>query len=301
MKYLPVLAIVFISLCAGLPQSLGLPALEMPLGEEPGVSIIDQGSPDVYFRAQVIPLEVKSERSINLFFELRNKNSFDLENVNVRAYDVCIFDPNGQEVFIPNLNEADEGVLKPNETKTWRWKWEADKTELDKDCEIKFLVEYDGEYYLSQDVIVLSESEYEIREIEERLQAIPAQSFSSNTPLRISLSFSEEQPFLEDIDYLMYIDYYNMGNGFITLNKNYPVKIQIPENIESLVCEDYTKAEILKLDKTEDLKFIRNKAPRTICDLKTKDIDEEISIRPLTLTAKYKYVLDNSILVRVKR
>ena len=95
----------------------------------------------------------------------------------------------------------------------------------------------------------------------------------------------------------MYLDYYNTGNGFITVNETYPIKINISDNIESLDCdEDYTS----EGDLSKSLTFIKNKALRTICNFKTKSASSPIDIRSLSITADYRYILDNSISVIVK-
>jgi len=297
MKYLLILAIVFISLCVGLP--IELPQLgQTPITQEPGVSIIDQGSPDIYLSIQTIPLEVRQGRTLTLIFEIRNKNTFDLEDVEVMAYDTCIFDYDDSSERTASYRDID--TLSPNETETWTWEWITGSTELEKDCEIKFKTEYIGNFSLFQDIAILSESEYKIRQLEGTLQNVPIRSYSSKTPLKITLTFPENQPFLEDITgYSMYIDYYNIGIGFITVNKE-DIEIDIPGNIENqeLDCGDYYTSEGVL---NKDLRFIKNKALRTTCDFKTIKVGQPIDIKSLSLTANYKYVLDNSISVRVKR
>ncbi len=282
MKYLLILAIVFVSLCVGLPIEL-TQFWQIPVTPQPGVSVID--GTDVYLSIQTIPLEVKSGRTLTLIFEIMNKNNFDLTGLEVRAYDPCIFE--GKTV-------EDIGTLSPNQTKTWTWEWNTGSTELEKDCEIKFKIEYGGEFSLFQDVVVLSRVEYRIRQLEGTLQNIPIQTYSSKTPLDITLTFPETQPFLEDTSgYSMHIDYYNIGNGFITVNKG-AIDIGISGNIKDLNCGNYfTPAD-------ENLIFIKNKALRTTCNFNTRPTSGPIDIASLSIAADYTYVLDDSISVRVK-
>jgi len=77
---------------------------------------------------------------------------------------------------------------------------------MDKDCKVKFRIEYDAENSLFQDIAVLSKAEYEQREVSGTLYNIPIQSFYPDSPLRISLSFSEAQPFMENEKYYLHLD-----------------------------------------------------------------------------------------------
>jgi hypothetical protein len=293
MKYLLVLAILLTSLCVGLPLDLpeipGLPFDTDSTTEQPGFFEIDQGSPDLYLRVQTIPLEVKSDRNLTMILEMRNKNDFDLTDVTVEIYDLCIFDE-GTYSYSP-----EEGTLSPNETKLWRWELTAGETQLEKNCEIKIKASYNSVYHLSQDLVVLSEGEYRIRELEGTLDDVPIQRISSSNPFYISLTFPEEQPFREDTSsYSMYLDYYKTGIGFIEVNDG-NITIEKPDNLRYMSCEDYDG---LVLNK--NLRFIKNKALRTTCELETKFADGPMDIKAMEITANYKYTIDSSVSVKVR-
>jgi hypothetical protein len=284
MRYLLILAIVLVSLCAGLPE---IPFINPGNAtvQKAGMVIIDEESPDVFITAEAIPTEVKAGRNVNIYFELRNKNNFDLKNVNLLVYDSCIF---------TGETEKNIDVLKANRSVRWSLKLTAGSTDLDKNCNVKFRVKYDAEYSMFQDIAVLTQSEYEQREVSGTLNSIPIQSSFPETPLKISLSFSDTQPFINNENYYMNLDYYNKGNGFIEVEKG-NITIKTPSNIKDFSCSDYND---LALNRS--LKFIENRAASSTCSFTTNS-SQQLDIKSLSITARYKYMLDNSILIKVKR
>ena len=285
MRYLLILAIVLVSLCAGLPEIPFLNPGNVTV-QKAGILIIDSESPDVFIRAEPIPTEVKARRNVNVFFELRNKNNYDLKNVNFTVYDPCLFTGDLEK----NISE-----IKANRTYSFSLKWTAGSTEFDRDCNVKFRILYDAEYSLFQDIAVLSQSEYEQREVAGTLNNIPIQSSFPDSPLRISLSFSDTQPFMENEKYYMIIDYTNVGSGLVEV-KERDIRIQTPTNINNFYCSDYDSNLALK----EKLNFIGNRAPTSTCNFNTTTT-QTMDIKSLSITARYKYILDSSILIKVKR
>lgn len=303
MKYLLVLAILLTSLCVGLPIDLpempGLPFDVDSTIERPGVFVIDQGSPDLYMSVETIPQEVKSERELTLILELRNKNEFELTNIDVEVYDPCIFS-NDITTYSP-----DGDSLHPNQTALESWDgWIAGETTLEKNCEIKINTGYNGVYSLYQDIAVLSDSEYRIRELEGTIYNVPIKSYSSSNPFYITLTFPEKQPFRSDTSsYTMHLDYYKTGIGFLDINSG-DITINIPDNIisSSIDCgDDYTNGAAsnqIVLDK--DLKFINNKALRTTCNFRTAVASGPLDIKSLSIIANYRYTIDSSVSVKVR-
>ena len=155
MRYLLILAIVLVSLCTGLPEIPFINPGNTSV-QKAGVLVIDQESPDIFVSVNAIPTEVKAGRDINVFFDLRNKNLYDLKNVNLTVYDPCIFTGDMGKYI---------DYIRANRTVSFSLKWTADQTDLDKDCNVKFRVSYDAESSLFQDIAVLSKSEYEQREV----------------------------------------------------------------------------------------------------------------------------------------
>ncbi|MEM7816835.1 MAG: hypothetical protein QXZ20_02890 [Candidatus Aenigmatarchaeota archaeon] len=326
---LTIFLIILFSLCT-IPE---IPFLSSNASvQKAGLLIIDQESPDMFVSMEAIPSEVKAERNVNIYFELRNKNNYDLKNVSLLIYDPCIFTGETSKSI---------GDIKANRTYSFSLKLTAGKTDLDKNCNIKFKIEYNAENSLFQDIAVLTKSEYEQRELAGTLSNIPIQSFYPDSPLRITLSFSDDQPFMENENYYLYLDYYNKGGGFIEVKKG-DIKITAPSNVKDFSCKDYkklTKAEfcsdsfgkvigepgwdpscdanndnvtdikdivilaqqlsnILKIDR--NLNFINNRASTSTCSF-TAIATQPTDIKSFAITTSYKYILDGSILIKVKR
>jgi cold shock CspA family protein len=85
MRYLLILAIAFVSMCAGLPE---IPFFNTGDGtvQKAGFVIMDAESPDLFISAEAIPTEVRAGRNVNVYFELRNKNNYDLKNVKLTEW-----------------------------------------------------------------------------------------------------------------------------------------------------------------------------------------------------------------------
>jgi len=293
MKYfliLTIILVVMISLCTSLPFEIpGLTSDQsnqtQPTGR--GIFIIDAGNPDAYIIVEAIPPEVKSGRSITVSFEIDNKNSYDLKNINIDVYDPCVF--TGE--FSKSID-----VIKGNRTSLWSWIWKTEKTDIDKNCNVKLRIEYEADNTYYQDVAVLSESEYQLREIEDTLKQIPVQFSYPNSPFRVSLKFSDEQPLLNNENYYMYIDYTNIGGGFLDVKS---VTINAPSNIKDISCKDYTGDTTLTLNRIP-LNFVGNRASTSTCSF-TATTSEPVKISSLTLTSSYKYSVDGVIPIKVRK
>jgi len=288
MRYLLFLALILIvsmSMCAGLPE---IPFFNTGGDiQKAGVIVMDAESPDVFIRAEAIPpTEVRAGRNVNVYFELRNKNTYSLKNVKLTVYDPCIFSGDIEKLITE---------IKANKTYTFSLKWTAGSTDIDKDCKIKFRIEYDAEYSLSQNIAVLSQTEYEQREVSGTLHDIPIQSSFPDSPLKILLSFSETQPFINNEKYYLQLDYRNAGSGVIDVGKG-AITIKPPVNVKDFTCSDYDSS----LTNTEALNFITNRASTSSCSF-TASTSQIMDIMSLSITARYKYMLDNSILIKVKR
>lgn len=284
MKYLPILFVLLTCLCVDLP-------FDIPINFPTGPNVLVQGDPYLQLNVQVIPQEITEERDITLIFELKNNNNYDIRDVSVRAYDTCIFTGDDYD-YIPNEGKADEGILKSNQSKSWKWVWTAGSTRLEKDCNIKISAEYSADFSLSQDIVVLSEDEYSARQMEGTLYTISAQSYSSKSPLDIRLSFPEKQPFVEKINnYGMEIEYYNVGDCFLTVYDS-DIVITEPDNINIVECVGGSVSD-------DKLIFINKKSSKRTCYFNTVDIDQPISIQKLQITADYTYLIDTSVSVKV--
>ena len=215
---MPVLLVLFTSLCVDLP--FDMPDIPLPnvqqnvlLGEDTNLQI----------SIETVPSEVVPGRNLTLIFQAVNRNTFDIDGIVIEAYDDCIFDSSSG-----NIETID---LRSNQSKTWTWEWVTGPTSLEKNCEIKINTGYNGVYSLYQDIAVLSDSEYRIRELEGTIYNVPIKSYSSSNPFYITLTFPEKQPFRSDTSsYTMHLDYYKTGIGFLDINSG-DITINIPDNI----------------------------------------------------------------------
>lgn len=292
MRYFLILTIflvVMISLCTGLPFEIpGLPFFNQTNQTQQGVGlvIVNTKSPDMYIRVEAIPSEVKSGRSMAVNFQIENKNAYDLKNITVDVYDPC--------VFIGEFSKSID-VIKGNRTSLWSWTWKTEKTDIDKNCNVKFRVEYEADNTYYQDIAVLSESEYQVREQQGTLNQVPVDFSYPNSPFRISLKFSDNQPLLNNENYYMYIDYTNSGGGLLDVKS---VTINAPDNIKNISCKDYSGT-TLTLNRIP-LNFVGGRASTSTCSF-TSNTSEPLKISSLTLTTSYKYSIDDVIPIKVRK
>ncbi len=233
---------------------------------------------------------VKEGRDVTLYFEVENKQSITLEDLEITIYDPCFF--LGSEL------SKEFGDLQVNRTKTWNPRYEAGNVDFETDCEVKFKTEYNRNFSVTQTIAVLEEAEYYQREQEETLDDISIMFYSSESPLIISISFSEDQPLLDGENANMYIEYRTTGEGYISSLDPGEIKIKFPDNVENVVCNGYEETEGIFI-LSRELRFYNNQAPKTTCTLTTK-ANQPTDIKTLTMSGTYKYVLDNSILVRIR-
>ncbi|MFH0929563.1 MAG: hypothetical protein V1818_04415 [Candidatus Aenigmatarchaeota archaeon] len=286
MKYLYalLLLLLFTSMCAGMPFDLPLPSL--PSGQSLSqVQYLD-------FNVQTIPTEVVPYRTLNLIIDVTNNNAFEIRGLSVKAYDTCVFitdEGSERTASVRNI-----GTLKPNQSDSWRWEWETGYTRLEKDCEIKISATFTSDLTLYNDIVVLSQDEYLSRQVKGTLYNIPVQKSSSKSPFNIVLTFPEKQPFLADTsEYSFYIDYYNVGDGFLTVyNNDNSIQVNGAGNMRITSCAGGSSG--------DKLNFINNKAPRKTCYFTTDNIGQPISIETMNITAEYTYMIDKSVTVKVK-
>lgn len=311
MKNLVLLAIpliVLTSLCANLPQIEipGLPSSNQ-VQQSSTILTVDSGSPDIFLSVETSPpSEIRLGRTLQITFELKNKKSYNLRNVSFEVFDhPCFNDADNSGLFSKNL-----GNISADQNKIWSWKWTPDSSiSLERTCTIKFKTSYEGDYSFYKDIAVLPAAEYYQRESEGTLNNIVIGSSSSDSPLDIQVTFSENRPFLENQMYYMYINYYNKGQGLFDNKRAYnpDIRLTIPNNIvvDESHCGNYKKTttNVYRLvppaADNNNLVFLRGKATPTTCTFNTSKVPT-INIKTLSLTATYKYVLDNSISITVK-
>ena len=298
-KLLPLLlfSVVLVSLCSDFPIQLpNLPLSNLP-SQTQGVATIDSGSPDLFVNVQTLSSEIKSGRSLQVFFEMRNKQNYDLDSVDLEVYDHPCFEEGNN--FIKN-DCGHSGTLKANQSCAWSWRWNSTEgSSDDRTCSIKFRVNYEAGNSIFQDIAVLSQSEYDQREADGTLQNVPIQSTYAKGPLQVSLTFSEPQPFISNQEgYNMFINYNNVGDGlFADEEKDIDLSLTVPDNMENLNCDHYSGSDKLRLD-SSSLKFIKGRSVPTICTFSTPEIPT-MSIRSMKIEIGYKYTLYDSFPITV--
>jgi hypothetical protein len=290
-----ILFVVLISLCSELP--IQLPSLPIQTN---GAATIDSSSPDIFVSVETPSSEIRSGRSLQLFFEIRNKQLYDLRKVNFSVYDYPCFDVTGNSFTKDNCGSG--GTLKSNQSCMWSWRWTADSSDIDRTCSIKFKVSYEASNSIFQDIAVLSQAEYNQREASGTLGSIPIQFTSAKGPLSVYLTFSEPQPFIAGQGgYNMYINYNNVGDGlFVDETNDINLDLTAPNNMQGLSCDGYdpiSGTNVLHLAKS--LKFIKGRSVPTICDFNTPQIST-LSIRSLNMEINYKYTLYGSFPITVR-
>jgi len=252
-------------------------------------------NPDIYIKADTEPDEVTSGRRMNIVFQLVNKGETPLKDVTLHAYDQCLF-------VGENIKTFEE--IKPEAQKTWSWKWDLPEIDFDRDCNIKFDVKYETDFTNTYGVTVLDELEYYAQEEMETLNEFTIIKTEQQTPLKIDIDFSKDHPFVAEEDLLMYITYRNTGSGYIDKIDGYPdyefgkVEIDLPDNIEA-TCSGFTKNDEGNLFLSRDLRLFGDEEAKTTCELKTT-APGPINTGTITITATYKYKLDDFIIVKLK-
>jgi len=284
--------IVLISLCTDIPNFPDIPFLNTPI--QTVTSGIEISNEDIYINVKALPSEVSGGSDVNviLYFQIMNKANYDLEDVSLNLYDMCVFEGGGYESI---------GTLESNRTNNTKWTLSSQPITLTRDCKLKFAVSYRGKSTFFQDVVVLDQSEYNIRLLQGTLHNIPIKSSFSSSPLKVSSTFIEEQPLLDGSSSDVQINYEYTGSGFIEVEAG-GVSITIPNNLEvstDLCKGDYNPPSERVMTLKDSLKFINRKVSPSTCTFIAK-ASQLIDIKPLTINASYKYTIDSSIPVRVK-
>jgi len=290
MRYFLLIAIVAVSLCVEIPF---LPFSQVASNVlTPGT--LEISNEEIYVTAKALPTEVSGGNNVTLVFQVTNKAGYDLEGVGLDLYDPCVFNNGDWYVWRPG-----GGTLKSNRTVSNSTTLKADPVTLDRDCELKFRVGYKGKFSLFQDIAVLTTSEYNTRLMQGTLNSLPISSSFSSSPLKISLTFTEEQPFLDGTSTDVQINYVYTGSGFINVTRG-GVEIKVPENLINPSCKDYdynSGTQTLSLNK--ELKFVSKRSTPSICTFTAK-ASQPLDIKSLILTANYNYKIDGSIPITVR-
>lgn len=274
---LSILAVVLVSGCIA-----NFPGAQRASIMNPTVTSETQ---DLILKAEAVPLEVRSGKRLDLYFELDALK--DLRNLSFNITDSCLF--SGDLGGFENLE------LKANRSKDLKLSLIAGIVSFDTDCQVRFKSSFNSTFVAAQDIIVLSESEYLNEQRTGKINERFARFASTDNPLQIIFSFSNTQPFENDTEEFMYMQYY-AGSGLEKLSKN-SVQFTSPNNVK-IACDDYT-AEGNRFTLNRDLVFIDGMAKKSTCKFATS-AQQDVDSKTLQLTANYLYAIDNFINVKIK-
>jgi hypothetical protein len=271
-KIITLLTIIFLSAC-----------VQIEAIREQFVVVKEKHAEDIAYKLELYPLTVNPGKTLKINFLIEPNK--DLRNFNLSLIDTCFFET--------SENEKSFDFIKAGTTKILKFRLKAKDVELETKCKIKFKMEYESDFTVMQDVVVLSKGEYEEREKSGTLGEFSIETVKTNNPLDVSISFSKPQPFVEEDEIYMYIDYMNVGDGIIGKIEKGKIKITLPENLILKECDDFKDGKLSK-----DLVFIKGKAERSLCIFDTKT-ESPVDLGKLLIIGKYKYEISDYLIVRI--
>ena len=287
-----VLAIIFVVAAAGCVGQGGdvlKSIIDVPVLTSAGTS------EDLTITAK-IPEFARQNRNFN--WQIVAQPTTDIKDFSIDVYDTCKFTPVSDD-DIPTPVE-----IKANRTKTYTLTYSLGTIDFEGDCAVKFKTEHKVEATASATVIALSDTEWQQRKSDGTLSELPVSTYNSNSPLKVSIGWSEDPRFLDASTIQMYVDYSNLGSGSIRNLAAGSVKITIPSNLKITdpKCDDYIQTSVgvppenytvLELSKSID--FVAKKAKRSTCNFKVDASGETIKSQSITAVAEYNYETDNSV------
>jgi len=255
------------------------------------IQLIGGGPEDTVITAKV-PEFARKDRDFN--WQLVVEPSVDIRDVKIEVYDTGLFEPweGSKGPFFKDL-------IKANNTETFSLKYHMGDPGLAEETKIKLRMFYSSNSSISTTVAVLSEVEYFERKSAGTLGEIPITTWASTNPLKISVSWSDQQPLLDSQEVQMYIDYQNTGKGFIEKLGPGDVYFVIPGNLEFRACDDYG-LEGNRIVLKREIDFVQKRAKRSTCTFKAK-ASEAIDSRSIVGIAIYRYEIDEEVRVPIIR
>ena len=288
MKYALLLSfVIFSSLCT-IPNIPGLPT-SLPVSQA-SLGFQVTSDPDLLLAMNATPSQVQSGRTLVLDFEIKNNENVDLKDFNIFAYDQCLF--SGESTWTPT-----DGTLRRNEVRFFTFKWTAQSVDFIRECNLKFRTQYTANTTVEQDVIAFKESEIIRYEQLGLLSSITPNVYARTSPLAIKINFSKPQPLTDQDTVFMYIDYENVGDGLVDIQS---ITITLPTNLIFNSCNDYVKTSNDTITLNKKINFIKNTGSQSTCSF-TVNATKAQDTQFLSLIAMYKYMLDNSIIVKILR
>lgn len=264
------------------------------VGQENGetVKILDLqvtggGAEDVAVTAKV-PEFTRKDRDFG--WQIAVQPAVDITDFRADVYDRGLFTN-----LTPDEVAADS--INANTTKLFPISYHMGDPGLAEKTDIRMRSFYRSKAMISTTVAVLNEVEYFQRKAKGTLGEIPVSAWSSTNPLQLTITWSDPMPLLDAQEVQMYVDYQNLGSGFMEKMNAGNVIFAIPENLEFVSCDDYG-SEGGKLVLKRDLDFTQKRAKRSTCTFKAR-ASGPVDSRSLVGTAFYDYEIDGKITVPI--
>jgi len=194
-------------------------------------------------------------------------------------------------------DEVSADSINANTTKLFPISYRMGDPGLAEKTDIKMRSFYKSRAMTSTTVAVLNEVEYFQRKAKGTLGEIQVSTWSSTNPLLLTVSWSDPMPLLDAQEVQMYVDYQNLGDGYIEKLNTSDVTFTVPENLEFMSCDDY-KNEGGSLILKRDLDLLQKRAKRSTCTFKAVAAGP-VDSRSLTGTAAYNYEIDGTVTVPI--
>lgn len=258
-----------------------------------GIPSSVKSTEDILVKGELSNSQVKEGLNTSIKFTVTNKQQFDLRNFNLNAYDLCDF-------VCDKAANWDESLIRPNRTKDFVMNCKAPEVEMERQCTIKFSSSYEAGLFQTHDVYTITESEYATGKTK-----VSPSSTTTKSPLKITATWSDPQPFVNLDSALLYLDYEYSGDGIIEKlrekmqSSEGDISLIIPKNlgIDLDSCIDFEKSgDAYTLKK--DLLFIEQKAKRSTCKFIAR-ATQPIESGKLFINATFKYKIDSSMPVTI--
>ncbi len=248
---------------------------------------------DIGYAIQVYPTEVMPGEDLRIRVKILPKK--DITNVKVKILDTCDFTCKDGEC------EKEISRISANSQRMVRFTLAApESVVMEKDCEIRFAINYTANATIIRDLVVLSKTEYAERAKKGTLNEIKINEIKVPSSLDLDLKFSQSEALRSGEKVYMTINYRNKGSGVIDTLEKGSVVIEFPGNVKDENCDDYVKKSdndnLYELDK--NIKFYGKESEKSVCEF-TVNAKKPVDIQKMRITAKYKYETEDYIIVKL--
>ena len=179
------------------------------------------------------------------------------------------------------------GDLKPEESAIWEQEFEAKETKFSTNCDVKYEISYDTEIVGMYDIIALSKSEYNKLKREGKSLTETSGFTKTSSQVDMDVSLSGSQPFIENEDFYLYMNFRNVGSGYV---KFINVKMEYPNFLELEACDKTLPGQF---------DFIRAETGRITCKFRVKSVVIK-EVGQIYINGNYNYELEDVIGITIE-